>query len=130
LAIALRVSAGNYNPDEMDYYLGGLQGVPKYAQDYSTLLTFGQTGNLAVTYLGSYDLDYYVTNVNTESGSADILFHIANESTLASATHPPVIGYTDFWEETITPFTNNLVQSGPMSTTTQSFWWTETIYYK
>ena len=114
----------------MDYFLGGVQGVPKYARDYSTLLTFGQTGNLAVTYMGSYDLDYYVTSVNTDSGSAEILFHVANESTLVSATHPPVIGYTDFWEETITPFVNNLVPSGPMSTVTQSFWWTETIYYE
>jgi hypothetical protein len=135
LAIALRVREGNYNPDEMDYDLGGLQGVPKYARDYSTLLTLGQTGNLAVTYLGSYDLDYYVVSVESNEGNAEILFHAQNASTAASATHPPVIGYTDFYLENIAPFTDNLFayifgSTGPMSKTTQSFWWTETIYYK
>ena len=125
-----RLLAANYRPGEADYSLGGLQGVPKYFRDYSTLLTFGQTGNLAVTYLGSYELNYYVVSVDRDSGSAAILFNVKNESTLASATHPPVIGYTEFWLETITPVTDSLVPGGPMSRVTQSFWWTETIYFK
>jgi RHS repeat-associated protein len=41
-----------------DYSLSGIQGVPKYLQDHSTLFTGGLTGNLAVTYLGSYGLSY------------------------------------------------------------------------
>jgi RHS repeat-associated protein len=36
------------------YSLGGPSGVIKYLKDYSTLLTLGTTGNLAVTYLGRY----------------------------------------------------------------------------
>lgn len=43
------------------YRLGGVGGVGKYLKDYSTLLTGGLTGNLAVTYLGSYGLKYQVT---------------------------------------------------------------------
>jgi hypothetical protein len=43
-----------------NYNLGGLAGVPKYFGDYSTLLTGGLTGNIAVTYLGSYVLSYKV----------------------------------------------------------------------
>jgi len=128
--IAIRLNEGNYRPGSADYWLGGLDGTWKYIVDYSTLLTFGQTGNLAVTFLGSYDLNYYIVSVDPETGSAEVMINVENESTLASATHPPVIGYTDFWLETIAPMTNNLVQSGPMSRVTQSFWWTETIYYK
>ncbi|MEJ7646774.1 MAG: RHS repeat-associated core domain-containing protein [Chryseolinea sp.] len=43
------------------YGLGGVEGVGKYLKDYSTLLTGGATGNLAVTYLGSYGLKYLVS---------------------------------------------------------------------
>src|SRR5690606_31260668 len=35
-----------------DYDLSGLDGVPKYVGDYSTLTTGGRTGNLAYTFLG------------------------------------------------------------------------------
>jgi RHS repeat-associated protein len=128
--LKLRLLARNYRPGEANYYLGGLQGVPKYFRDYSTLLTFGQTGNLAVTYLGSYELNYYVVAVDEDRGLAEVLINVENESTLASATHPPVIGYTDFWLEVIAPATDNIVPSGPMSRTTQSFWWTETIGFR
>jgi hypothetical protein len=69
-------------------------GVPLYIRDYSTLLTGGKTGNLAVTYLGSYNLTYQVLSVN--KGSAIVKFRVENSSTIASATHPPVIGYTDW----------------------------------
>jgi hypothetical protein len=127
--LKLRLLAENYRPGEADYYLGGMQGVPKYFRDYSILLTFGQTGNLAVTYLGSYELNYYVLTVDN-NGSAEVLVNVENESTLASATHPPVIGYTDFWLKVIAPATDNMVSTGPMSRTTQSFWWTETIEFK
>jgi len=128
--IAERLREGNYQPGAADYWLGGLDGMFKYLVDYSTLLTLGQTGNLAVTFLGSYDLNYYVVSVNPDDGTAVVMINVENESTLASATHPPVIGYTPFWLEHIAPFTNNFVPTGPMSEVTQSFWWTETISYK
>ncbi|HJW91213.1 MAG TPA: hypothetical protein VJ436_11290, partial [Anaerolineales bacterium] len=128
--ISQRLSEGDYNSYEQDYDLSGLKGVPKYARDYSTLLTAGTTGNLAVTFLGSYQLYYYVNKVDPENGTAEILFYVYNESTLASATHPPVIGYTDFWEQNITPFVNGLVAGdGPMSKVTQTILWTETISF-
>lgn len=34
------------------------EGVSKYIKDYSTLITAGKTGNIAVTYLGSYKLQW------------------------------------------------------------------------
>ena len=80
---------GNHN-----YNLGGLSGVPKYIRDYSTLLTGGLTGNLAVTYLGSYGLKYEVLSIDEEDGTARVHFTVSNSSTIESAAHPPVIGYT------------------------------------
>jgi uncharacterized protein (TIGR03437 family) len=97
-----------------DYTLKGLQGIPKYFRDYSTLLTGGLTGNLARTYLGSYHLKYSVTN-----GTLNI--HVRNSSTIASATHPPWIGYMDWWSNYIGNPLNNFFSSGPMSKTTQYF---------
>jgi RHS repeat-associated protein len=117
--------SGNNN-----YDLGGLEGVPKYFQDYSNVLTLGHTGNLAVTFLGSYELKYQMLNVDKDAGTAKVLFHVSNESTLASATHPPVLGYLEFWEKNITPTVNALVQTGPMSKVTQDFYWAETITFR
>jgi hypothetical protein len=127
--ISQRLSKGDYKTYEQNYDLGGLQGIPKYIIDYSTLATFGKTGNLAVTFLGSYELHYYVTEVDTQNRNAEITFYVYNESTLASATHPPVVGYTQFWEEYITPIINWLSNEGPMSRVTQTFLWTETISF-
>ncbi|HEY6202469.1 MAG TPA: RHS repeat-associated core domain-containing protein [Candidatus Limnocylindria bacterium] len=94
------------------YSLGGIDGAAKYARDYSTVVTGGRTGNLAVTYLGSYTGSYSVTN-----GILEI--RISNESTIASATHPPVIGYTDWWQDAIGNPLNQAFASGPMSKTSQ-----------
>jgi RHS repeat-associated protein len=99
---------------QFNYNLGGLGGVPKYLQDYSTLFTGGLTGNLAVTYLGSYALTYSETN-----GVLDI--QVTNTSSIASATHPPVVGYTNWWNNNIGTPLNNFFSSGPMSATTQNF---------
>lgn len=96
------------------YNLGGWQGIPKYLRDYSTLLTLGRTGNLAVTYLGSYRLDYSVNN-----GVLDI--QVYNPSTIASATHPPYIGYTVWWNNHVGKPLNNFFSSGPLSQTEQFF---------
>jgi hypothetical protein len=91
-----------------------LGGVPKYLRDYSTLFSGGLTGNLAATYLGSYGLSYSVTN-----GTLNI--HVWNYSTISSATHPPVIGYTHFWNQHIGDPLDNFFSSGPMSQTSQFF---------
>jgi len=111
-----------------NYNLGGVGGVGKYLKDYSTLLTGGLTGNLAVTYLGSYGLKYQVTAL--EGNVATVMFTINNSSTIESATHPPVIGYTPWWSNNIGQPLNNAMSSGPMSKTTQTFQWTENIIWK
>jgi hypothetical protein len=110
------------------YYLGNWDGVAKYVKDYSTLATAGATGNLAVTYLGSYTLNYQVMAV--VGNTALIAFTINNSSTIESATHPPVIGYGPWWSENIGNPLNNALSTGPMSKTTQTFQWTETIKLK
>ena len=107
-----------------------LQGVPKYIGDYSTLLTGGLTGNLAVTYLGSYELSYQTTRINCKGGIAQIHFHVHNTSTIESATHPPVIGYTDWWHNYIGGPLNNFFSSGPLSKTEQTFDWDELLDFK
>jgi hypothetical protein len=102
--------------------------VPKYFSDYSTLLTFGNTGNLGVTFLGSYNGQISVVNVNQSSGTAEIEFSIVNHSSVGSATRPPVVGYWDWWQEHVAGRITNLAQGdGPMSTKTQNFLWRETI---
>jgi hypothetical protein len=81
------------------YELHGLEGVPKYVRDYSTILTFGATGNFAVTYLGSYNLKYAVSGGGVE-------FHVDNYSTIASAFRPPIIGYWPWWQQNVAPRVN------------------------
>ncbi len=107
------------------YSLSGVQGVGKYVKDYSTLATGGLTGNLAVTYLGSYNLQWEVTAVN--GNSATVQFLVNNSSTIQSATRPPVIGYYSWWQNSVGAWINSSFSSGPMSPTTQTFRWTETV---
>ncbi len=116
--------AGNVSAN---YSLSGLQGVPKYFGDYSTLLTGGATGNLAVTYLGSYALTYNVGSFDMSAGTATVQFHVSNSSTIESATHPPYIGYTQWWDQNVGQPLNNLFQSGPLSPTSQDFYWTANL---
>ena len=111
-----------------DYQLNGLQGVGKYVKDYSTLLTFGLTGNLAVTYLGSYSLTWSVVKIN--GNEATVLFEVKNSSTIQSGTRPPVIGYTSLWQNTAGKVLDNSFSSGALSKTTQQFNWTEKITIK
>ena len=103
---------------------------PKYVRDYSTLLTGGLTGNIAVTYLGSYGLKYEVVSIDEQSGTAQVHFSVSNTSTVESATHPPVVGYTQWWSNNIGKPLNNFFSSGPLSPTSQTVEWTETIQWK
>jgi RHS repeat-associated protein len=124
-----RLREADYRPGTSPYSLGGPDGVANYIRDYSTLATLGQTGNLAVTYLGSYGLEYYIASADPGSGTAEVLFHVSNNSTIASALRPAVIGYTEPWLEYVQPVLNDMISSGPMSDVSQDFWWTETIEY-
>jgi RHS repeat-associated protein len=113
-----------------NYELGGLQGVPKYFVDYSTVFTGGLTGNLAVTYLGSYQMRYWVTNVDFYSRSATVSFRVTNTSTIESATHPPIVGYTAWWHNNLGQPLNNFFSTGPLSPTSQTLSWSETIVWE
>ncbi|WP_228457881.1 RHS repeat-associated core domain-containing protein [Chryseobacterium candidae] len=109
------------------YKLGGIKGVGLYLKDYSTLLTGGLTGNLAVTYLGSYNLEYTAAAYNK---SVVVSFHVENSSTMQSASRPPVLGYLPIWQQTTGKLINEKFKTGWGSKTTQSFHWTEVLYLK
>ncbi|MBI4320635.1 MAG: hypothetical protein HY675_19260 [Chloroflexi bacterium] len=135
--MAARVAQEEYGSYYGRYDLSGLQGVPKYVGDYANVLTGGRTGNLAVTFLGSYDVEVTVLSVDKEGGTAQISLHVSNESNLASATHPPVLGYTEFWQQNIEPLVNSIpsylpwvFDRAPVSETTQHFFWNEPIRFK
>jgi hypothetical protein len=119
----------NVQPGNNPYSLGGVEGVGKYLQDYSTLATAGQTGNLIYTYLGSHSLQYTITSVDVEKRIATVTFMAQNMSTIQSATRPPVLGYTEFWKNNIGPVIDAKFSNGPMSETEQTIQWTEKIKY-
>jgi hypothetical protein len=123
--IIARLIANGKLSDATRYGLNGIQGIGKYIKDYSTLLTGGLTGNLAVTYLGSYDLAWSV--IKKDGNTAAVLFEITNSSTMQSASRPPIIGYWDIWQNTVGSAINNAFSSGAGSKTTQTFVWTEKI---
>jgi|GEM_PF-6386710 len=107
------------------YELNGVQGIGKYVKDYSTLTTLGATGNLAVTFLGSYKLQWKVISMNEDS--VTVLFTVENSSTIQSATRPPVIGYFQWWQNSVGSWIDKTFQDGPMSPKTQTFKWTEKL---
>ncbi|MEI6566156.1 MAG: RHS repeat-associated core domain-containing protein [Verrucomicrobiota bacterium] len=112
------------------YDLGGVQGVGKYLKDYSTLLTGGLTGNLAVTFLGSYDATLTATGISCCAGKAHVKLDINNSSTAASALRPPVLGYTEWWQKNVAPLINRLFQNGGGSPTTQHIELNEDVTFK
>ncbi|MFC7819963.1 ALF repeat-containing protein [Streptomyces sp. NPDC057367] len=102
-----------------DYELGGFGGAGKYVRDYGTLTTAGLTGNLAYTFLGSHKVRMTPVRENPD-GSVTWRYTAYNESDIESATHPPVIGYTDWWSDTVGAFVDKVVgDEGPMSPKTQ-----------
>ena len=123
-----KLKAGDFSLGYYKYDLSGIEGILKYIKDYSTLITLGETGNLAVTYLGGYIVEVYITDVNFSTGDAEVTFHVWNSSTLGSGIRPPVIGYKGFWNNIVSPLINP--SKGRMSKVEQSFWWSETISFK
>ncbi len=113
------------------YDLSGVEGVGKYVKDYSTLASGGQTGNLMFTYLGSHSLWIEVTANDVERRIATVVFTVHNTSTLESGTRPPVIGYQEWYQNSVGNFLNTKVagRTGATSETEQVFQWTETIKY-
>lgn len=120
-----RLRVGNLEEGSNRYDLQGIKGVGLYLKDYSTLMTGGLTGNLAVTYLGSYSLQYKI--LSSERNSAIVQFTVSNNSTAASAFRPPAIGYAKYWKDNVEPLINNFFSKGPMSQKSQTFIWKERI---
>ncbi|MFE3665489.1 ALF repeat-containing protein [Streptomyces sp. NPDC059164] len=114
--------SGNYELGHTylyDYSLSGFEGAGKYLQDYGTLSTAGLTGNLAYTFLGSHYVRMTPIRENAD-GTVVWRYTAFNESDIESATHPPVIGYTDWWSDSVGAFIDDVVgDSGPMSPKTQ-----------
>src|SRR3989449_8832292 len=108
-------NCSNATGQRFDYTLSGLEGIPKYVQDYSTLATAGQAGNLVTTYLGSYLLSY--DTVRLSGRKVQLTVNVSNTSTLESALRPPILGYTAWWQQNVGPIVNGLASSGPMSRT-------------
>jgi hypothetical protein len=125
-AITENVANGGELSGKSPYRLGGIKGVGLYLKDYSTLLTGGLTGNLAVTYLGSYDLKWTATP-NADNGTIAVAFSVYNTSTMQSASRPPVLGYLPGWQNTVGNRINAAFQTGWGSKTSQSFNWTEIL---
>jgi RHS repeat-associated protein len=124
----LNSSSSNTNAVAINYDLSGIAGIPKYFGDYSSLLSFGNVGNLGVTFLGSYRGQVSVQSVDRSANTATLQYSIMNNSTISSATRPPVVGYWPWWQQYVAPQINGMVSgSGPLSTKTQTFTWTETI---
>lgn len=102
-----------------DYTLGGFDGAWKYLQDYGTLSTAGLTGNLAYTFMGSHQVRMTPIRKNAD-GSVVWRYTAYNESDIESATHPPVIGYTDWWSNSVGSLVDKIVgDTGPLSPKTQ-----------
>jgi hypothetical protein len=116
-------------PFPAPYALSGVQGVGKYIKDYSTLITAGATGNLAVTYIGSYNLTWEIVSVDHNTNVAIVRFCVENSSTMQSASRPPVIGYWPIWKNVIGKSINSAFDTGPGSITKQTFNWSETINF-
>jgi RHS repeat-associated protein len=130
--LSMGVDMGPLIHGNNDYELDGLTGVLKYVQDYANIPTGGNLGNLAATYLGSYELQYDVFNIDYLHGTADIHFQVNNWSTVASLAHPPYFGYLEVWKNNITPVINRLTSgglfgSGVMKPTHQVFDWYESM---
>ncbi|MFC0017456.1 RHS repeat domain-containing protein [Roseibacillus persicicus] len=132
--------------------LGGIEGMFLYMRDYSVLAKDGlkkailldrsASHDVVVAYLGGFGAKAYV---NAECGSlssgtetiAHTRFQVWNESTVGSITHPPVIGYTQFWGDYIEPYIEEAHQNHvevnpttgrrPGDTTRQDFVWDEQI---
>lgn len=101
-------------PNPGGYSLEGLKGVPIFFKDIATILSGGLIGNLGVTYLGSYNYTYAVSD-------GILHIHVWNATTASSATRLPKIGYTDWWTNNIANPLDRFFAEGPYSRTEQYF---------
>lgn len=102
------------------------KGILIFLLDGITLLTLGRLGNLAATFLGSYDIHWNV--LMKEDNVAVVLCEAVNNTTARSATRIPKIGYTDWWNNSIGAFSNKVAaRIGMGEKTSQKIIWKEVI---
>ncbi|MFB8045166.1 ALF repeat-containing protein, partial [Streptomyces hydrogenans] len=123
------VRSGNYTLGHTymyDYSLGGFQGL-KWLRDIGAtqpadgFLT-GYTGNFAYAFLGSQQIRMTPIRKNAD-GSVVWRYTAYSAQSFESATRPPVIGYQDWYKDTVGKAANGLIDwisgdSGPGSTMT------------
>ncbi|MFE1349913.1 hypothetical protein ACFW57_35585, partial [Streptomyces sp. NPDC058757] len=124
-----RVQSGDYTLGHTymyDYSLGGFQGL-KWLRDIGAtqpadgFLT-GYTGNFAYAFLGSQQIRMTPIRKNAD-GSVVWRYTAYSAQSFESATRPPVIGYQDWYKDTVGKAANGLIDwisgdSGPGSTMT------------
>ncbi len=96
-------------------------------KDILAVASAGTFGNLSVAYLGSYKLNYVVTSTDIQKRTAIVQFTAVNQTTASSVTRPPWPGYTQWWGNNVSKPLDKLFPTGPLSKTTQTLNWTETI---
>lgn len=134
------------------YNLTGVDGVFLYLNDYGVLaqdgleravgMDNGVSGDVVVAYLGGFGAKAYVNAScgmakDNHEAVADTRFQVWNESSVGSATHPPLIGYTSIWSDYIEPWIEDIHQKNtpinpatgrrPGDHTRQDFIWDEEI---
>lgn len=125
-----------------DFHMKGDRGRWMYWNEglgLPTRRTPARQGNIALAYLGSYDLEHTVTNIDSDN-VATVRFRAQNPSNLASALRPPNIGYTRWWHQNVDPIIDAATRDGlpippmgtpiipgPMAEHRQVFEWSERI---
>ena len=88
-------------------------------------------GNLAASVTGSFKVHWELESYDKD-GNAVVRFELINDMSAGSATRPPLVGYTEFWKENVTPAINKAANSrwnklGFMRTVKINMTWTKTI---
>jgi|GEM_PF-3973678 len=125
-----RIATGEFpqgKTGQWDQELKGVAGVQNYFKNYLAIPPYGVVGNVADGFLGSYDAEFKVRDIDPQ-GRATVDMHVFNDSDLKSLSHAPVVGYTGWWAANVEP---HIIaagpKGGPFSPTRQDFYWTETI---
>lgn len=88
-------------------------------------------GNLAASVTGSFKVHWKLESYDKD-GNAIVSFELYNDMSAGSATRPPLIGYSKFWQDNVTPAINKAANSrwnftGFMRTVNITMTWTKTI---
>lgn len=123
-----RLRAGDVavgDTEDVVYSYGGVEGIGRYLRDASGIVRGGDEGNIAFAFLGSHTAEVEVLGRNSD-GSWTVRVRIQNATSLQSGTRPPIIGYKDWYQETVGAATDQFSEiTGIGRTTTQTIEWVE-----